>query len=182
MSKRANQPIPPIQDLLGFIQQPLLDEERIPISQELYDQLISSSYSNPCNANDVQALFRIDKPDTHCRIEPIIHAIVFSPHVTGNESSYHHIWDTNIRSIIEVLEISGKSNRDSTRSTETRELRPDYSFILKKRCPFRGEEKGPDNTEDPKAELSSKLEWACDPAPYVLGRNPGFLRLHFYHF
>lgn len=112
MSNRARQSIPPIHDqnLLEFIQQSLSDEEKIPIGQELYDRLVS----DPCNANDGQALFRIGGPLSQGRIEPIIHAS-FNPGATGKVCSYILTWDTNIRTIIEVLERSGTSNRDSSR-------------------------------------------------------------------
>lgn len=175
MSKGVNQLIPPIQDLLGFIQRPLSDNEKIPITQRFYNKLISASLPDICDAKDVQTLFRVGEPYDHDRLDPILHAVGFKPFdVAGTESSFHHLWDTNIRRIIEVLEMSGNSNRDNSRNTETRKLRPDYSFTVKEKCPFRGEERGPENSEDPKEELASKMNWAYDPAPYVLGGSMSF--------
>ena len=40
----------------------------------------------------------------------------------------------------------------------SRNLRPDFAFLLQENCPFRGEEKGPDNPDDPRVELVDKLQ------------------------
>jgi hypothetical protein len=172
MLKRANQPIPRIEDLQGFIQKPLSDDEKIPITQMLYNKLISSSPPDISDDNDVQALFKIGEPLDHDRVVPILYAIRSKPlNVAGTKNSFIHLWDTNIRCIIETLELSGSNNRNTSQHTETR---PDFFFILSEKCPFRGEEKGPENSEDPKDELRVKLVWAYDPAPYVLGRPMAF--------
>ena len=177
MSNRAKQPIPAIQDLLGFIQQPLSEDEKIPVTQSYFDELISSRTPDICNTSDAKNLFRIGEPLGHGRIYPIIHAIRETPFDisgTGTENSYIFGWDLNIRRIIETLERSGRSSRNSSQHTATRNLRPDYFRTIDEKCVLRGAEKGPENLEDPKEELGSKLEWAYDPAPYVFGRCLAF--------
>ncbi|KAF8576604.1 hypothetical protein K439DRAFT_646707 [Ramaria rubella] len=48
-------------------------------------------------------------------------------------------------------------------------MRPDFGFLVQNVCVFRGEEKGPENPEDPRAELADKLMWVYNPAEYMLG-------------
>jgi len=45
---------------------------------------------------------------------------------------------------------------------------------LRKRCSLCGEEKELGSKEDPKKELSSKMDWNYNPAPYVLGKILAF--------
>lgn len=77
-------------------------------------------------------------------------------------------------SVLEHLIPAGRSSRS------TGSLCPDYAFLLRELCPFRGEEKPPGSREDPKAELSDKLAWAYDPAPYVLGWLMLILKLQYF--
>jgi hypothetical protein len=173
MSNRANQPIPAIQDLLGFIERPLSEDEKIPITQSEFDKLLSTPAPDICDAGDIRSLFRIGEPLNHARLNRITFAIQnppFSISGPATENSYIFGWDLNIRSIIETLERSGHSNRNTSEHTATRNLRPDYNRTFDGKCIFRGEEKGPQSSEDPKEELCSKMEWVYDPAPYVFGR------------
>ena len=91
---------------------------------------------------------------------------------------WHSFWDDNIRKLLEHLIPEGKTIRNGNQHTEKRKLRPDFGFLLKKICPFRGEEKGPDNSEDPKAELADKLNWVYDSAPYMLGEQLVLYHVH----
>ena len=177
MSNRANQPIPAIQDLLGFIERPLSEDEKIPITQSEFDKLLSTPAPDICDLSDVRSLFRIGESLNHSRLKVIIFAIQktpFSISGSASERSYISGWDLNIRHIIETLERSGHSDRNTSEHTATRNLRPDYSHTIDEKCVFRGEEKGPQSWEDPKEELGSKLVWVYDPAPYVLGRCLAF--------
>ena len=174
MSNRAKQPIPAIQHLVGFIEQPLSEDEKIPISQLEFDKLLSTPAPDICDASDIRSLFRIGEPLNHKRLKHITFAIENAPFsISGyaSDNSYIFGWDMNIRSIIEILERSGHSNRNASEHTATRNLRPDYSRTIDDKCVLRGEENGPQSLEDPKEELGSKLEWVYDPAPYVFGRQ-----------
>lgn len=173
MSNRAKQPIPTIQDLLGFIKRPLSKDEKIPIPQSEFDKLLSTPAPDICDTSDIRSLFRIGEPLNHSRLNDITYAIKKTPFnisSSASENSYIYGWDVNIRAIIESLERSGHSNRNTSEHTATRNLRPDYNRTLDDKCVLRGEEKGPQSSEDPKDELGSKLEWVYDPAPYVFGR------------
>ncbi|KAF8572904.1 hypothetical protein K439DRAFT_1643341 [Ramaria rubella] len=71
----------------------------------------------------------------------------------------------SIDSGIKILEIIRNSNKHA----ETKKMRPDFGFLVQNVCVFRGEEKGPENPEDPRAELADKLMWVYNPAEYMLG-------------
>ena len=123
-----------------------------------------------CDENDINTLFTIGVSDT--KFTPFTSAVLYSPPSGGTEDSFISFWDDNIRKIVELLVPSGRSIRNSNRYTETKKLRPDLGFLLDTACPFRGEEKGPEDTTDPKAELVDKLVWVYNPAPYMLGKRP----------
>ncbi len=173
MSNRVNQSIPVIQDLLGFIERPLSEDEKIPITQSEFDKLLSTPAPDICDAGDIWSLFKIGEPLNHARLDQITFAIKktpFSISGSASENSYIFGWDLNIRTIVETLERSGHSNRDTSEHTATRNLRPDYNRTFDDKCVLRGEETGPQSSGDPKEELSSKMEWMYDPAPYVFGK------------
>jgi len=121
-----------------------------------------------CTSNDVEILFRAG--DGYPSLNKFFSAVAEAPPTGGTEDSFHYFWDNNVRAVLQLLFPNGRSTRNSNLHTATRLLRPDYAFILNKLCPFRGEEKAPESTGDPKKELADKLAWAYEPAPYVLGK------------
>ena len=129
---------------------------------------MESLYSSVFQHEDISILFRTgaDRPQISSEILSLISRC---PPPDGTESSFISFWDANIRWILEYLIPEGKSIRDSNEDTGTGNLRPDYGFLLENLCVFRGEEEPPGSRADPKQELSDKLEWAYDLAPYVLG-------------
>lgn len=148
---------------------PLSAEEKVPISANRMEGLVSSiDVQDICTRDDVKLLFRVGPGNTP--LDKIFFAVADSPPISGTEDLFHSFWDKNVREVLELLIPSGKSIRNSNRHTSTKALRPDYAFLLNKLCPFRGEEKPPDSTDDPKKELSTKLIWAYAPAPFVLGK------------
>ena len=92
-----------------------------------------------------------------------------APPDNGTEASFHSLWDDNIRKILEMLLPTGIPIRDDSLHTSTQKLRPDFGFLLNNICIFRGEEKSPSDTGDPKAELCDNLTWIYSPAPYIFG-------------
>jgi len=123
-----------------------------------------------CGRADVGALFRSEDDSSYSALDKIFFIVAEPPPQSGTEASFHSFWDSNVRTILELLIPFGTSIRDSSRHIATGSLRPDYGFLLRNLCAFRGEEKPRDSNEDPKAELSNKFAWAYDPAPYVLSR------------
>ncbi|CAG8671964.1 9307_t:CDS:2, partial [Paraglomus brasilianum] len=63
----------------------------------------------------------------------------------------------------------GVYNRNTSLHTSTRRYRPDLSYLALDACLARGEEKGPDNDDDPGEELVSKLTWTYGNCPYIFG-------------
>ena len=101
-------------------------------------------------------------------------AVVESPGATGTEEFYRGFWDKNIKDVIELVLQQGQSIRNGNHNTETKNMRPDFGLLVQNVCVFRGKEKGPQNTEDPRAELVDKLMWVYEPAEYILGEeDPG---------
>jgi len=79
MSNRANRPIPAIQDLLGFIERPLSEDEKIPITQSEFDRLLSTPAPDICDASDIWSLFRIGEPLNDTRLAEITLAVKMTP-------------------------------------------------------------------------------------------------------
>lgn len=169
-SKHISAPLPSIAELQRIIESPLLGHEKVPITSSRMQDLVSSDSETQdiCTSEDVELLFRASNASTP--LDKLFFAAFDAPPIGGTEESFHYFWDENIRMILQLLVPFGKSTRNSSKHAATRTLRPDYAFLLGNICPFRGEEKPPGSTEDPKAELSNKLEWAYAPAPYVLGK------------
>ena len=122
-----------------------------------------------CTRANVEALFRSEDAG-YSALDKIFFIVAEHPPQSETEALFHSFWDSNVRTILELLIPYGRSIRDSSQRTATASLRPDYGFLLRNLCTFRGEEKPPDSNEDPRAELSNKLAWAYDPAPYVFGQ------------
>jgi hypothetical protein len=178
-AKRLKFQIPSLAELKAFVDQPLLDNEKIPLDPERFQSLINMTTPGGdwCSRDDVEALFRSE--DGYSVLDQFFFIVSEAPPHSGTESTFHSFWDANVRKILELLLPGGRSMRDSSRHTATGLLRPDFAFILYNLCPFRGEEKPPGSNDDPRAELSTKLAWAYDPAPYVLGHlmSPMFLNI-----
>jgi hypothetical protein len=124
---------------------------------------------------EISTLFRIDD---HERAEALYGAffpglVKSPPNDDATEYAFVSFWDANIRNVMEALIPGGVSIRDSNRHTNTASQRPDFGFLYLDVCPFRGEEKSARNREDARAELSGKMRWIYDPAPYVLGKLCG---------
>jgi len=176
-AKRRHVPLPSLEELLGVIEAPLLDSEKIPISKLQFDSLTLSYGTDICTSDDLRSLFVIGEPPL-----VFVHllATVSQPAPpTGTEESFRYFWDNNIRLPLELLLPTGRSIRNSNHHTETALLRPDYGFLINQICSFRGEEKGPENSKDPKEELADKFNWVYDNAPYVFGECIDSESVHF---
>ena len=166
-SKRLKNTVPSVEELKGVLKKPLLESEKVPITESFYTSLISMLLPDRCDEDTIGTLFKIGELDPNLLL--FFSAVATSSPVGGTSNSFISFWDDNIRKPLELLIPTGKSIRNSNQHTETRKLRPDFAFLVKGVCSFRGEEKGPENFEDPKAELANKLNWVYEPAPYMLG-------------
>ncbi|KIL57417.1 hypothetical protein M378DRAFT_171735, partial [Amanita muscaria Koide BX008] len=168
-SKRIKSELPTIAELARIVDLPLSDDEKIPIPLETMKALVSSSIEmqDVCTMSDVELLFRpgsLNPP-----FFKNFSAVADAPPIMGTDKSFIQFWDNNVRCLLELLVPGGRSIRNSYQHTATSSLRPDYAFLVSKFCAFRGEEKAPDNNDDPRKGLSDKIVWAYAPAPYVLG-------------
>ena len=172
-AKRIKTQLPSLDVLPKILNEPLTEAEKVPISTEAYEGLISPPHEavDFCHKAGVAVLFKKAESNTLSPLMPLYTTAIWSPCPTGTEDSFHAFWDENISQVIDILLPTGLSIRNSNQHTETRQFHPDSSFLYKNICVFRGEEKGPENDEDPKAELSDKLtRWGVyKPAPYLLG-------------
>jgi hypothetical protein len=165
-------PLPTLEGLAAYIQGPLAEDEKIPLSDHEMQAL--SAIGEPratCTQSDVRHLFRSSEDEQARFLWSIAdHVITFSPPASdGTESSFHGFWDNNMRTLLDAA-IVCKSIRDSNDQTSTNLMRPDFGVLVNGFCAFRGEEKAPGYSgKHPKAELIEKLTWTYDPAPYVLG-------------
>ncbi|KAG8810560.1 hypothetical protein FRC18_003997, partial [Serendipita sp. 400] len=174
---RWRQPIavPEVVTLLGHLRTPLSEEEKVPISQAEFDHLVTiynpDSPKSELRAENVAALFRdTDDEEAHSILVTFESALAWSPPASRTESAFHAIWDNNISRIIGTVLFDGNFIRDSDQNTNTALKRPDYGFLIKKYCLFRGEEKPPDSSDNPKQELIEKLvDFPYQPLKFILG-------------
>ncbi|CAG8770788.1 12051_t:CDS:2, partial [Acaulospora colombiana] len=142
---------------------------------EDFDSLVSPWYPESpeleLKAEELKTLFRVSEDERanflHARIMIVL---ISQPPESGTEASFHYTWDSNISQIIKTIISNGSPIRDNNRDTNTALKRPDYGFLVKKYCLFRGEEKAPDSSDDPKKELRVKLvDFSYQPLKYILG-------------
>ena len=166
--------LPSIDELSAFLNQPLSERAKIPLTDDRFNDLISNrEYRNRSTRRDVEQLFRISKDETSKFLEHLAYSAVCRspPDSSATENTFISFWDRNIRDIVELMVDGGKSIRDSNLHTSTIAKCPDFGFLYRNICALRGEEKSPTNPADPKVELSDKLIWTYDPAPYILGET-----------
>jgi hypothetical protein len=162
-------------DLINYLQQPLEDDEKIPISQDTFDFLSRHPPEldlpeHGFSAEEVATLFRVSTDDRAKLIEALFVATIESaPPTSGTEDRFHSTWDDNISKVLTLIMPDSDSVRNSNRNASRALKRPDYGFLIKKHCLVRGEEKGSEPTANPREELVDKLKWIYDPLPYILG-------------
>jgi hypothetical protein len=163
--------LPPVNELSRFLDTPLHERAKIPVTQRQFDSLISKRFDGTVEKKHLEKLFRVDSEE-HAELlyRRFGSALDDGPPENGTENAFISFWDGNMRKIIETLIPEGVSIRDSCHHTSTGKLRPDLGILYKGICVCRGEEKSPSNPQDPRAELSDKMAWTYDPAPYVLGK------------
>lgn len=168
--------IPNLHALSSYFQQPLKDNEKIPISQEDFDAMCTPHTTLApelaLSEQQLAALFRVSEDARAPSLTVAIHhTIDRPPPKDGTEDRYHFTYDMNISTIIESILPDGEVGRNSNRETSTQLKWPDYSFRIRNYCILRGEEKGARTDGDPARELLDKLtkEWLYKPLSWILG-------------
>ncbi|KAE9399956.1 hypothetical protein BT96DRAFT_881795 [Gymnopus androsaceus JB14] len=155
-------PLPSVAELPAFLNTPLEESDKIVISQQLFDDSVSARPSDTCGKDDLSVVFKIG--DVGLASVPFTR-LLEGINSSRTEDGYHQFWDDNIRKALETLIPEGECIRNSNYDKETYNARPDFGFLITKRCVFRG----PTSAGDPASELIQKLVWAHDSAPYILG-------------
>jgi hypothetical protein len=156
------------------LQLPLTEEEKVPITQNAFDRLVTPfSIDNPTpalTAVKLATLFRVSKEESAKSIRDSFRQLITkAPPTSGTEDSFHGTWDRNISDVLNMVLSTANPIRNSDHKTSTALKRPDYGFLVKNHCVFRGEEKTPGSDGDPKAALVEKLIYTYEPLSYILG-------------
>ena len=163
-------PLPPLDDLVTYIQGPLAEDDKIPPS-EYFMMQFTSFQVNPramCNLDNVKWLSRLSEDEQADVLWTIVKlSLMFSlPDNDSTESAFHIFWDGNIQRLLEVT-ILCRTIWDSNEQMSTALLRLDFWVLIDSVCAFRDKEKAPRyHGPHPKYELIQKLTWTYDPAPY----------------
>jgi hypothetical protein len=161
--------------LIGHLQTPLTEEEKVPISQEHFNSLITDYNQADTNSDllveEVATLFRVSKHQTAPSVlRTLESAILWTYEPKGSESAFHSTWDINIALIMRLILVSGEIIRDSNKNTNTALKRPDYGYLINNSCLFRGEEKPSGSSDNPEKELVEKLvDFRYQPLEFILG-------------
>lgn len=150
------------ENLLAYLQQPL------PIVISIHPMNYNQYFQPELSPEYLK--FFASSFDNSMRVWNEFFVNIVSPPLTGTtEDSFHAFWDALIVKPVVIGCPDGVYNRNTSRHTSTGLFRPDTSYLLNGACLMRGEEKGPENTEDPAEELVSKLKWSYGDCPYIFG-------------
>jgi hypothetical protein len=165
-----------VDNLLVYLQQPLREEEKIPISQHTFDSLCvlysGGSRVSALDPQQLSALFRVSADERATGIKRLfLSAITTTPPPIGTEDLFHSFYDINISYILQFILPNTTAIRNCNHQTNTALNRPDYGLLINGHCLFRGEEKGSHSTGDPAQELLKKLDelWGYYPLRYITG-------------
>lgn len=145
--------------------------------QRQFESFISNKLDDMISKKDLEKLFRVyDREHAETIYRLVSSALDYSPpYGASGPRGFISFWDGNIRKIIETLIPIGKSIRDDCCHPSNQN--PSFGFLYHQFCVFRGEEKAPNDLDDPKTGLSGKMTWTHDPAPYIVGE---FFRVHMF--
>ena len=166
-----------VETLLIHLQRPLVEEEKIPIGQEDFDDLcphLPFEYSgNALSAEQVSTLFRVSDDERASDAYLLCQYAIKISESGGTKRFYHAMYDVNISRVLKFIlsrATDTKSIRYRNENTSTDLKRPDYGLLLYGHCILRGEEKGDDESGDPRRDLVDKLvRWTYKPLKYILG-------------
>ena len=167
-------PAPDIHHLRDLLQRPLEEDEKVPISQTKFDELLKPYDGHvgmsTIDPETLSTLFRVS-PHKHApRIAlRFTYAIQMAPPSTGTEDSFHGTYDSNISEILRLIILGVKPGRNTNKGTSTALKWPDYTLSINNNCIFRGEE-GSETDGNPRVELYEKIDhWLWYPLDYILG-------------
>jgi hypothetical protein len=159
-----------LQSLRIHLQQPLAEDEKIPISQHQFDRLSYSVRGGTLSAEEVKTLFRVSEDECAVELSVLFEGAIYSvPPASGTEDIFHSTWEDNIGKILRLILPAGEPIRNGNRDSTTELKWPDYGLLFKSHCILRGEENGSETAGNPERELVDKLRWTYQPLPFILG-------------
>jgi len=162
--------------LLVYVSRDLTEDEKVPLSHHEFSSLEMDA-KNMCSEVDLKQLIRPSEDENaehlwRTYLLPTIHR--GPPDENGTEAPYISFWDRNIRDVLTAIITEGEIRCivcDSDQDTSAFVQRPDFALLTGGICVFRREEKPPVYAgTHPKDELTERMVWAYDPAPYILGQ------------
>jgi hypothetical protein len=184
--RRAVELPPDVLALQRYINTPLLEDEKIPMRDLHINSFINmrGGASMLCTRDHLLQLFRPSQVEEADALATLAKAAIgaTTPPSDSTESAYIHMWDSHMSAIINQIIPHGYSIRNSNKHTDTDLLRPDWGYLLRGICTFRGEEKRIIfSGTHPKDELIQKLVgWVYDPAPFIFGKSSHLAVCAFY--
>ena len=104
--------LPSINELSAFLNQPLSECAKIPLTNDRFNDLISNrEYRNRLTHRDVEQLFCISKDETSKFLKDLAYPAVCCspPDSSATENMFILFWDRNIRDIVELMVDGSKS-------------------------------------------------------------------------
>ncbi|KAF0520583.1 hypothetical protein F8M41_016229 [Gigaspora margarita] len=151
MFKTEPELIPPRTNLLEYIQQPFIK----PI--EVHPTNYKDYFQSKLDPGILDKFF-VSSPNASGRLwTEYITQIPCPPRFSSTKVSFYSFWDALIFKPFTIAYPFGNFNRNSNCHAFTKKFRPDFSYLVENACLVRGEEKGPNNDDDPAIELISKL-------------------------
>jgi hypothetical protein len=163
--------------LRQYLNTPLAEDEKIPLRDVHIDSFnnMRGGGSMLCTREHLLQLFRPSEFEEADAMAALAKSAIGSttPPADSTESAYIFFWDIHMAAIINEIISEGHAIRNSNQHPDTASLRPDYGYLLRGICTFRGEEKRLIfSGTHPKVELIEKLVgWVYDPAPYIFGKS-----------
>ena len=162
--------------LRQYLDTPLLEYEKIPLRDVHINSFVTmrGGAGMRCTRDHLLQLFRPSQVEEADAMATLAKAAIgaSTPPPDSTECAYVYFWDMHMASFISEIISEGYSIR-SNKCPDTASLRPDYGYLYRGICTFRGEEKRLVFTgTHPKDELIDKsVGWVYDPAPYIFGKS-----------
>lgn len=145
--------VPPRANLKEVLLLPL--ERKIPLLPPKYDKL-----KDKLELTEVQMslLFtRSEKGSADLIWDKCLSRIIYPQAVGQTEQSFISCWNDSIRATLKFFLPEIDCDRNTSCNSSTLTNRPDLVALYNSKCLFRGEEKGPNDSDDPRQELVDKL-------------------------
>ncbi|CAG8443815.1 4822_t:CDS:2 [Cetraspora pellucida] len=140
---------------------------KIPIAPNHYFQFNTSLGGITKEERDTYFVLSTEAECTSLYLR-LIAPLIYPPSYGKTEDSYHCLWNSIIKNTIETFGMHSGSLSKLEFDRNTSRNHPDMVVLVGNVCPFRGEEKSREDSEDPSSELVDKIEdWSYGDALYI---------------